>query len=73
MTNTTHEWPTVDAFVDEVREARILGGMHFRHSAIAGEKIGVEVARHVAAHPMWQLDDVRYEWRRAPPYHPSHE
>jgi hypothetical protein len=54
VTNTTHEWPTVDAFVDEVREARILGGMHFRHSAVAGEKIGVEVARHVAAHPMWR-------------------
>ncbi len=48
VTTTTHEWATVDEFVAEVREARILGGMHFRFAATAGEKIGVEVARLVA-------------------------
>jgi hypothetical protein len=48
VTNTTHEWATVDAAVEEVREARILGGMHFRTSNLAGEKLGVEVARLVA-------------------------
>lgn len=47
-TDTTHEWPTVDAAIEEVREARIVGGMHFRHSNLAGEKIGAEVARVVA-------------------------
>lgn len=47
VTNTTHEWPSVDAAVDEVREARIVGGMHFRTSNLAGEKIGAEVARVV--------------------------
>lgn len=55
VTNTTHEWPTVDAAVEEVREARIVGGMHFRHSNLAGEKIGIEVARVVAR----QLDSGR--------------
>ena len=55
VTNTTHEWPTVDAAVEEVREARIVGGMHFRFATLAGEKLGTEVARHVAA----RLDDVR--------------
>ena len=54
-TNTTHEWPTVDAAVEEVREARILGGMHFRFATLAGEKIGVEVARVVAR----RLDESR--------------
>ena len=48
VTNTTHEWATVDAAVEEVREARIVGGMHFRSSNLAGEKLGVEVARLVA-------------------------
>jgi hypothetical protein len=48
VTNTTHEWATVDAAVEEVREARIVGGMHFRFSNLAGEKLGVEVARIVA-------------------------
>jgi len=52
VTNTTHEWPTVDAAIEEVREARIVGGMHFRSSNLAGEKIGAEVARVVA----WRLD-----------------
>lgn len=55
VTQTTHEWPTVDVAVDEVREARILGGMHFRTSNLAGEKLGVEVARLVAR----RLDDAR--------------
>jgi hypothetical protein len=55
VTNTTHEWPTVDAAVEEVREARIVGGMHFRFSTLAGEKLGTEVARHVAR----RLDDIR--------------
>ncbi len=47
VTNTKHEWATVDAAVAEVREARIVGGMHFRASNVAGEKLGVEVARLV--------------------------
>jgi hypothetical protein len=48
VTNTTHEWATVDAAVEEVREARIVGGMHFRASNLAGEKLGADVARIVA-------------------------
>jgi hypothetical protein len=48
VTNTTHEWATVDAAIAEVREARIVGGMHFRTSNLAGEKLGAEVARWVA-------------------------
>ena len=48
VTNTTHDWPTVDAMVEEVRDARIVGGMHFRFAILAGEKLGVDVARAVA-------------------------
>ena len=49
VTNTTHEWATVDALVLEFRNARIVGGMHFRSSMLAGEKIGTDVARRVAS------------------------
>lgn len=55
VTNTAHEWATVDAAVEEVSEARIVGGMHFRSSNRAGEKLGAEVARLVAL----RLEDSR--------------
>lgn len=55
VTNTTHQWRTIDAMVLEVREARIVGGMHFRHSVRAGEEMGAQVARRVANHPMWHV------------------
>lgn len=48
VTGTTHAWSSVDAAVLEVREARILGGMHFRSANVAGEKLGGDVARWVA-------------------------
>lgn len=54
VTGTTHEWASVDAIVEECRDARIVGGMHFRSSMRAGEQLGAEVARRVAAHPMWR-------------------
>ena len=47
VTQTTHEWSTVDEAVAEVREARIVGGMHFRASNLAGEQLGADVARRV--------------------------
>ena len=53
VTNTTHEWTTVDGLLDEVRNARIVGGMHFRSSMVAGERIGASVARWVASRPMF--------------------
>jgi hypothetical protein len=49
VTNTTHEWATVDGLVEECRDARILGGMHFRSSMAAGEKIDTQLAKWVAA------------------------
>ncbi len=48
VTQSTHEWSSVDAFIDEVRLARIVGGMHFRSATAAGETLGAQVARWVA-------------------------
>lgn len=37
------EWDTVDAFMDEVRMARIYDGVHFRNSTVVGNQIGMSV------------------------------
>jgi hypothetical protein len=50
VTNNRHEWTDLDAFVREIGEARILGGMHFRSATDAGEALGEQVSRWVAGH-----------------------
>lgn len=43
-TNTTRTYPDLDSFMREGAEARIAGGMHFRFSTVAGQKLGADVA-----------------------------
>lgn len=50
----TRRWASPDAFMHEVAEARIYGGMHYRHSTevglAMGQRIGaLAVARHLQA------------------------
>ena len=47
VTSTSHTYPDLDAYLRESAEARIAGGMHFRFSAVAGQKLGSEVAGYV--------------------------
>ena len=47
VTGTTHEFPRFSDVVVEVDEARIFGGMHFRHSVLQGNILGKKVAQHV--------------------------
>jgi len=44
---TTHHYDNVEAMQKDGSEARINGGMHFRFSTTAGEKVGAEVAAWV--------------------------
>ena len=44
---TTHYYDNVEAMQKDGSEARINGGMHFRFSTTAGEKVGAEVAAWV--------------------------
>lgn len=44
---TTHRYPDVEAMQRDGSESRINGGMHFRFSTRAGEKMGSEVAAWV--------------------------
>lgn len=48
VTNTTHSYESVDAFVSESALARIWGGMHFRTSTEHGATLGRNVANWVA-------------------------
>ncbi|MDM0116638.1 vanadium-dependent haloperoxidase [Variovorax sp. J22R133] len=47
VTGSTHHFTTTQAFVEEVRGARIYGGMHFRNSLVRGEELGEKVAQWV--------------------------
>jgi hypothetical protein len=47
VTRTTRTYAGIEAFNAEAGLARIHGGMHFRHSVVAGEELGRQVARWV--------------------------
>jgi hypothetical protein len=48
ITATTHDYESTDDLVRDVRNGRVWGGMHFRHSAVVGTELGKEVAKWVA-------------------------
>jgi hypothetical protein len=50
VTGTTHHYATVEALQQESSDARIFGGMHFRFSTKAGDKLGTEVAEWTMRH-----------------------
>ena len=45
VTGTTRSFTTTQAMVDEVSNARIYGGMHFRNSTLRGAELGTNVAQ----------------------------
>ena len=47
-TKTARRYETLDQVNAEVTEARILAGLHFRQSMLAGSKLGADVAAEVA-------------------------
>jgi len=46
----THRWTTLEDFSQEVANARIWAGFHYRSSARVGATMGREVGRYVATH-----------------------
>jgi hypothetical protein len=55
-TGTTRTYHGIDAFNAEAGLARIHGGMHFGFSTAAGEALGRQVARWVAARHFGRQD-----------------
>ena len=48
----TRRWDTLDEAADEVIDARVLSGIHFRHSDDVGARIGRQTARFVYTHAL---------------------
>ncbi len=57
VTGTTHNFTSFEDVVREVDSARIFGGMHFRHSVKAGNRLGRLVAEHMLRHQFLPKQD----------------
>jgi len=47
MPGVTHRWTDLQAYTDEVSQARIWAGFHYRFSAQVGQDMGRKIGRHV--------------------------
>ena len=56
-TGETRYYKNVDAITDEVIEARVWGGIHFRTSDLVGAKMGKEIGKWVVQHFLKPIDD----------------
>ena len=50
VTGTTHHYQRTDDMVQDVKNGRVWGGMHFRHSTVVGAELGKDVANWIAKH-----------------------
>jgi PAP2 superfamily len=62
-------FPSFTAAVDEVKDARVFGGIHFRTACDAGQALGNSVANYVLKHSLGRIDgcdwcDGRRNWDR---------
>jgi PAP2 superfamily len=53
----TRSFPSFSAVVDEIADARVFGGIHFRTSCTRGNALGRSVAAYISAHIMHPLDN----------------
>jgi hypothetical protein len=50
LTNPQRSFSSFSQALDEVLDARVYGGMHYRNSTAAGAKIGKQVSKNVTRH-----------------------
>jgi hypothetical protein len=50
--NFVHTWETFSQGIDEVIEARVWGGIHWRTSDTVGVQVGKKIGRHVLHHAL---------------------
>jgi len=53
--NITREWGTLDEGLEEVIDARVYSGIHFRTADVVGSRLGRQVARFVWTHELRPL------------------
>lgn len=56
-TEVTRHYATLDAITDEVIEARVWAGIHFRTSDVVGAEMGTKIGRWVVDHFLRPTDD----------------
>jgi hypothetical protein len=61
----TRSFGSFHAALDEVKDARVFGGIHFRTDCNAGQTLGTAVGKYVVEHTLRRIDgcDWRYERR----------
>jgi hypothetical protein len=52
LTGITRQWQTFDQGVQEVIDARVYSGIHFRNSDEVGVRLGRQVAQFVMTHAL---------------------
>jgi hypothetical protein len=50
-------YPSISAAVEEVINARVFGGIHFRTSCETGQALGISVGNYVVKHSLRRIDD----------------
>jgi hypothetical protein len=50
--NITRQWGTFEEAAEEVIDARVYSGIHFRTSDVVGARLGRQVARFVSTHAL---------------------
>ena len=56
VTHTVHAFSTLQDVVREVDEARIYGGMHYRHSVLQGNMLGKKIASYICTNYFLRKD-----------------
>jgi hypothetical protein len=49
LPGVVHRWTRISDYVDEVSDARILAGVHYRNSADVGKAMGRSIAQQAVA------------------------
>ncbi len=52
ITGITRQWDTFGQGLDEVIDARVYSGIHFRNSDVVGSRLGGQVAQFVLTHAL---------------------
>ena len=56
MPGVTRKFHSFSAALEEVKNARVFGGIHFRTSCVDGNALGIAVGDYVIAHALLQTD-----------------
>ena len=56
MLGVSRQFPSLTAATEEIRNARVFAGIHFRTACDDGQALGINVADHVLSHALLPID-----------------